>query len=68
MQQPLQRPRHEPVVDEDFLFHGQLGVAALEISGPIRMNPMPERQILRPGRCADGIGLDESEPLNRVGQ
>ena len=61
--QALHGSRHEPVVHEEVLVDVEFRVAALEIAGAIAGDAMPQREVLRPGRRADGIGLHEAETV-----
>ena len=56
--------RDEAVVDEEVFLDTQLVIAPLEISSAVALDAMPERQVLGSRRRADGVGLDEAEPLD----
>src|SRR4029453_16281690 len=59
--QRLYPPRDEPIVDKEVFLNAEPRVSPLEISGAVVADAMPQRQILRPRRRADGIGLNESQ-------
>ena len=44
------------------------GVATLQIAGAVVPHPVPERQILRPCRSPNRVGLHEPEGFERPGQ
>ena len=58
----------ETVVDEEVLFDRQRRVEPFEIAGAIARDAMAQREVLRAGRRADRIGLDEAQALDRRGQ
>ena len=66
MHQRLHRPCHEAVVDEEVLFDRQRLIPRLEVAGAVALDARPQRQVLGAGRGADGIGLHEAEPIERV--
>src|SRR5690606_11808046 len=37
------------------------GIAGFEVTGPVVVDAMAEREVLRPGWCADRVELDEAE-------
>ena len=57
MHQRLHRPRQKPVVDEEVFLDVQLRVASLEIAGAVALHPVAQRQVLRPRRRTNGVGL-----------
>ena len=62
MHQVIDVARQEPVIDEEVFLDGQPGVGALQIARAIPRDAMAQRQILRPRRRPDRVGLNESEP------
>ena len=58
-------PRNESVVDEEVFLDPERRVTALEIAGPVGGHTMPQRQVLRTRGCADRVGLNEAQPLDR---
>jgi len=54
------------VVHEEAFVEVEPRIAPLEIAGAILSDAMAKRQVLRPRRSADRIGLDESQFLNRA--
>jgi hypothetical protein len=63
--QALDLLRHEPVVDEVIFLDPERRVVAFQVACPVAADAMPQRQVLRPRRRTDRIGLDESEALQR---
>ena len=57
----VKRPRQIAIVDEEILLHRQFRIASLEVTGTIVRDPMAQREILRPCRRANRIGLHESQ-------
>ena len=62
----LHGARHEAVVHEKIFVDVEAGVLALQISGAVAGHAMPQREVLRPGRRADGIGLHEAKRIERA--
>src|SRR4029453_13641771 len=55
----------EPLVDEKVFLDAEPRVSPLEVSGAVVADAMPQRQVLRPRRRADWIGLNESQLVGR---
>ncbi|MGF6525068.1 hypothetical protein ABID77_000345 [Variovorax sp. PvP013] len=53
--------RQEAVVHQAVLLDREALVAALEIAGAVVLDPVAQRQILRPGGRADRVGLHEAQ-------
>ena len=66
MHERVDLPRDEAVVDEEVLLDAQRVIAPFEIAGPVALGAMSESQILCPRRRADGVGLHETEALDRA--
>ncbi len=64
MQQIPHAPRDEPVRVEVVLLDVEQRVVTLEIAGAISGDPVPQNQILRARRRANGIGLDKAKPID----
>jgi hypothetical protein len=58
----------EAVVDEEVLMDVEAGVEALEITGAIVGHAVSKGQVLRASRRPDGVGLHETEGIERVWQ
>src|SRR5215468_2697214 len=63
MHQRLEPPRDEPVGQEEVLLEVELAIAAVEIAHAVVTHPMPQDEVLRPGRRTDRVGLDETHAL-----
>jgi hypothetical protein len=61
--QRLQRSGHEAVIDEDVFLDAELAIPPFEIAGSVVLHTMTQHQVLSPGRCADRVGLDETQPI-----
>ena len=59
--QRLHRAGDEAVVDEDVFVNVEARVATFEIAGAIARHAVTKREILRAGRRADRVRLDEAE-------
>ena len=57
----LERPGHEPIVDEELFLDIQALVAALEVPDAVVLHPVAEDQVLGARRRADRVGLHESQ-------
>src|SRR6185295_4786000 len=68
MHQRLYRARDEAVVDEEVFLDIERGVSAFQIAGPVILDAMSERQVLRARRRADRVGLYEAERPQRTRQ
>src|SRR5215470_9577030 len=64
--QRLKSAGDESVVDEEVFLDAKLVIAALEVARTIPLDAVPQRQVLRPRRRANRIGLYESQRLDRV--
>jgi len=64
MHQGVILSRQKTVVDEEILLDGQARVTPFEVAGAVAGHAVPERQILRTGGRADGVGLDEAKLLD----
>ena len=63
MHQRLDRAGDEAIRDEIILRYVELCVAAFEVAGVVAVHTMAQDEVLRAGRRADGVGLDEAESL-----
>ena len=73
MHQDLQLARDESVIDEEIFFHAQRAfsqprIAPLQIARAVALHALPQNQILRPGRRADRIRLNEFHAVQRPPQ
>ena len=59
---------HKTVVDEKVLFHRQLRVGALQVAGPVVLDAVAQREVLRAGRRANRVGLHKAQPLHGTGK
>ena len=66
MHQRVKRSRDEPVIDEDVFLDAERRVQPFEVARSIAGDARPERQILRPRRRANRIGLNESKRVDRA--
>ena len=66
MQQPPRLARHDAVGVEEILLQPQPGELALQVAVAIIRDAMAQDQVLRAGRRADRIGLDEAERRHRA--
>src|SRR2546426_8844790 len=57
---------HEAVVHEEVLVHVESRIATLEVTGAVGGDPMAQREVLRARRCPDGVGLYETECVQRA--
>ena len=57
--------RQETVVDQAVLIDRQARVAAFQIAGAVVLDAVAQRQVLRPRRGADRIGLHEAQAADR---
>jgi len=57
----MMRFRQETVVDEVILFQRQAWIAPFKLAGGVAQHPVPQGQILRPRRCADGVCLHKPQ-------
>src|SRR5690242_16264418 len=64
----MQLARHEAVVDEEIFLDRQARITALEVTRAITGDAMAKREVLRAGRRADRVGLDEAQPRDRLHQ
>ncbi|MCY1540809.1 hypothetical protein D9M68_764680 [compost metagenome] len=64
----VQRGRDEAVVDEKIFLHRQPGVVPLQVARPVRLDPVAQRQVLRTGGRANGVGLHKAQPFDGLGQ
>src|SRR6478735_7656149 len=60
--------RQEAVVDEEVLLDVEPRIAPRQIAGAVAGDAVTQRQVLRPGRGANRVGLDEAEPRDRAWQ
>ena len=65
MHQTMQAPGDKPVVSEEVFFDRQARVLPFEIAGAIALHSRPQCQVLRSSGRPDGIGLHESQRLDR---
>ena len=66
MHQGLHGAGHEAVVDEEVFVNIEVGILSFQIAGAIAGHAMAQREVLRPGRRADRIGLHEAERIERA--
>jgi len=62
----MMRPRQISIVHEEIFFQRQLGVTALEVARTIARHAVAQSQVLSAGRGTDGIGLHESQLVDRT--
>jgi hypothetical protein len=65
MHQGLDGGGNEAVVEKEIFLDHEMWVQPLEIAGAVVPDPMAQREVLRARRRADGICLDEPEPVDR---
>ena len=53
----LKRSRNKPIILEKIFFHLERGIALLQVSRFVSGYPMPQNQILRPGRSTNRVCL-----------
>jgi len=58
----------QTVVDEEVFLDRQLRIEAFEITGTVAGDAVAQRQVLRPCRRTDRVGLHEAEALDGLGQ
>jgi hypothetical protein len=68
MHERVQLARHEAIVDEEVLLDRETRIAALEVTGAIADDAMPQREVLRTGGRTDGVRLHEAEARDRPHQ
>ena len=61
--QALHRAGDEPIVDEEVLVDVERRIAAFQIPRAVALDAVTERQVLRPRRGTDGVGLHEAQPV-----
>ena len=66
--QRVRGARHEAVVDEEVFLDRQLGVAPFQVTRAVAADAVAQRQVLRPRRGADGVGLHETQFGDGLGQ
>jgi hypothetical protein len=64
--QSLHCTSDETVVDEDVFVDVEFGVAPLEVTGAVAVDPMTQGEILRARRRPDRIRLHETEAIERA--
>src|SRR5579863_3029830 len=55
-------------MDEDGFLDAERAIPLFEITGTVVLHTMTRHQVLRPGRCADRVGLDETQPIESAPQ
>ena len=63
MHQGLHGTGQETVIDEEVFVNIEVGILSFQIAGAIAGHSMAQSEVLRPGRCANRIGLHEAERI-----
>ena len=66
MQERVRVARQESIVDEEVFFDRELRITALKVASPIVAHAMAQDQILGARWCANWIGLDKAQALDRT--
>jgi hypothetical protein len=66
VQERMRVARQESVIDEEVFFNRELWITTLKIAGAIVAHTMAQGKILGARWCANWIGLDKAQAVNRA--
>ena len=66
--QVVQPAWHKAVVHKEIFFNGQLGVIGVKVPCTVAAHAVAQGQVLRSGRCAQGVGLHKAQTGQGFGQ